>query len=203
MREPNPATTDSELIPRLRQRDAQACELLVRLYGPRLLAVARRLMRRDEDASDALQDAFLSAFNGIDRFEGNSALSTWLHAIVVRSCLMKLRTRRRHPETSIEELLPRFLDDGHRADPGPAWGGTVEDLAERKEVRALVRLSIDQLPEGYRTVLLLRDIEGYDTEQTAAAMGITANTVKVRLHRARQALRTLLDPQFGGGRYDL
>jgi RNA polymerase sigma-70 factor (ECF subfamily) len=113
---------------------------------------------------------------------------------------MKLRSIRRHAhERSIEDLLPRYQDDGHRADPGPAWDAPAAAPAEQNETRRLVRKCIDQLPDNYRTVLLLRDIEGYDTSQTAQVLGLNDNAVKTRLHRARQALRTLLDPYFTGG----
>ena len=190
------APDEAGLLLSLRAGDERAFETLVRIYGARLLSVARRYLRSEEDARDALQEAFLAAFRSIGRFEGTSLLSTWLHRILVNSCLMKLRTRRRKPEEAIEDHLPKFVEDGHRANPGAAWEGTAETLVERKEVRELVRASIDRLPDAYRTVLLLRDIEELDTEETARLLGITANAVKIRLHRARQALRELLDPSL-------
>jgi RNA polymerase sigma-70 factor (ECF subfamily) len=182
----------------LRRGDEGAFERLVREYGGRLLAVSRRFLRNEEDARDALQDAFVSAFRSLDRFEASSRLSTWLHRIVVNSCLMKLRSRRRHPEDAIEDLLPKFLEDGHAAVPSVPWRGSVEELLEIGETRALVRAAIDRLPDSYRTVLLLRDIEELDTEETARLLGVSGNAVKVRLHRARQALRELLDPALRG-----
>jgi RNA polymerase sigma-70 factor (ECF subfamily) len=189
---------DGNLLQRLRRGDESAYEELVRGHSGRLLAVARRFLRSEEDARDAVQDAFLSAFRSLDRFEGNARLSTWLHRIVVNASLMKLRTRRRKPEKSIEELLPRFLEDGHLADPAEPWRVSSEDEAERRELRELVLVQIEQLPEGYRNVLLLRDIEGLDTEETAKIVGISANAVKTRLHRARLALRGLLEPHLRG-----
>jgi RNA polymerase sigma-70 factor (ECF subfamily) len=171
----------------------------VRAQGARLLAVAQRLLGSEEDASDAVQDAFISAFRAIDRFEGGSRLSTWLHRIVVNSALMKLRSQQRKPETSIEDLLPRFLDDGHFAEPPAEWQQTADQALERSEMRQLVRKAIDGLPEIYRTVLLLRDIEGLDTAEAAEAIGVTANAVKIRLHRARQALRGQLDEYMREG----
>jgi RNA polymerase sigma-70 factor (ECF subfamily) len=108
---------------------------------------------------------------------------------------MKLRTRRRKPEESIDDLLPRFAENGHLDVPATGWEGA-DTLIERGETRLLVRESIDRLPDAYRTVLLLRDIEEFDTEQTAEALGLSKAAVKTRLHRARQALRQLLDPHF-------
>ena len=146
-----------------------------------------------------MQEAFLSAFRALDGFEGTSRLSTWLHRIVVNAALMKLRTRRRKPEEPIEALLPRFLEDGHVVEPFDEWQETSHDALERKETCALVRECIERLPETYRTVLLLRDIDEKDTQETAAVLGVSENAVKIRLHRARQALRTLLDPHLRAG----
>ncbi len=184
---------EADLVARLRAGSDAAYEELVRAQGARLLAVARRLLRSEEDARDAVQDAFISAFRAIDRFEGGSRLSTWLHRIVVNAALMKLRSQQRKPETSIEDLLPRFLEDGHFAEPPAEWQQSADQALERRETRELVRQAIDGLPANYRTVLLLRDIEGLDTAETAEALGVTANAVKIRLHRARQALREQLD----------
>jgi RNA polymerase sigma-70 factor (ECF subfamily) len=189
---------EQSLVARLRAGDEPAFAELVRGNAGRMLAVARRMLCSEEDARDALQDAFLQAFRGIGRFEGGSRLSTWLHRIVVNACLMKLRTRARKPEQSIDELLPKFLDDGHRADPEPAWSAEPSDPVEQRELATLVRASIDRLPDLYRNVLLLRDIEGLSTEETAQLLEVKVETVKVRLHRARQALRTLLTPHFTG-----
>ena len=168
----------------------------MRSHGGRMLAVSRRFLRSEDDARDAVQDAFLNAFRSIDHFEGNARLSTWLHRIVVNAALMKLRTRRRRPEHSIEELLPGFLEDGHLAEPASEWQKPPEDRVSRAEIRELVLAKIHELPEGHRNVLLLRDIEDLDTRETAAALVVSPGAVKTRLHRARQALRTLLEPHL-------
>jgi RNA polymerase sigma-70 factor (ECF subfamily) len=196
---PADAIDEGAFVSRLRAGDDAAYEELVRTHGARMLAVARRFLRVEEDARDAVQDAFISAFRAIDRFEGGSRLSTWLHRIVVNAALMKLRSRQRKPETSIEELLPHFLEDGHFAEPPAEWQQPADRALERQETREQVREAIDRLPENYRTVLLLRDIEGLDTAESAAALGITPNAAKIRLHRARQALRELLDEYMREG----
>lgn len=193
------AAAEAALLARLRAGEDAAYDELVRLHGGRLLAVARRFLRSEEDARDALQDAFLSAFRSIERFEGNARLSTWLHRIVVNASLMKLRTRRRKPEQPIDELLPGFLEDGHMQAPASPWRAVELDGAERSQLRELLLRSIDELPEGYRNVLMLRDIEELDTEETAEIMGMTPGAVKTRLHRARQALRSLLAPHLEEG----
>lgn len=165
-----------------------------------MLAVARRLLRNEEDAQDAVQQAFLSAFRALAQFNGQCRLTTWLHRIVANTALMKLRTRARKPEQAIEDLLPRFLDDGHHAAAMSDWSANAEQQLAQRETRSRVRAAIDALPESHRTVLILRDIEELDTEATARALGLSQGAVKTRLHRARQALATLLEPVFAPGR---
>jgi RNA polymerase sigma-70 factor (ECF subfamily) len=186
---------DAALLSRLRAGEPEAFEELVRAETGRLLAVARRILPMEEDARDAVQDAFLFAFRSLDRFQGQARLSTWLHRIVVNAALMRLRTARRKREEPLDPLLPAYKDDGHHAERFATWDDPAATI-ERAENKALVRRLIGELPDGYRTVLLLRDIEGLDTEETAKLLETTPNAVKVRLHRARQALRTLLAPHF-------
>ena len=183
-------SSESQLVERIQSGDQRACEELVRRFGGRMRAVARRFFRNEDDATDAVQDAFLSAFQSLDRFEGKSALGTWLHRIVVNACLMKVRKNKN--EESIEPLLPTFDATGHHVNRPAEWDDQVHAAAERSELRQRMRQCIDHLPEPYRSVLLLRDIEELDTAETARLLDCTANNVKVRLHRARQALRTLL-----------
>jgi RNA polymerase sigma-70 factor (ECF subfamily) len=183
---------ETELVAALRRGEAAAFETLVRRHGGRMLQVARRILAGSEDAHDVVQEAFLAAFRAIGEFGGGARLSTWLHRITVNTALMRLRSRKRRPEEAIDDLLPRFDTDGHRVDAGAAWDAPSEVLLERQETRVRVRAAIGRLPEAYRTVLMLRDIEDLDTEEAAAVLGISTNAVKIRLHRARQALRALL-----------
>src|SRR5262249_27064622 len=138
-------------------------------------------------------------FKSLASFAGSSRLSTWLHRITVNSALMKLRARKRRPEVSIEELLPAWLPDGHAQEVPEPWREAEESAVERGELRHAVRAAIEQLPETSRNVLMLRDIDGLDTADVANLLGVTENAVKIRLHRARQALRQLLDPSLREG----
>jgi RNA polymerase sigma-70 factor (ECF subfamily) len=186
-------SADVDLVRRLKAGDEDAYAAVVRTLGGRMLAVARRFLSDEEAARDAVQDAFLSAFRAIQTFDGEAQLATWLHRIVVNAALMKLRTRRRKPEQSIEPLLPAFAADGHHASrPVLAWTDSAEQVLLQRDVRARVRAAIAGLPESYRTVLLLRDIEERSTRDAADLVGITENALKLRLHRARQALATKL-----------
>ena len=114
-------TAESALLDRLRRGEPDAFDALVREHGGHLLAVARRLLRHDEDARDAVQEAFLLAFRGLPAFAGRCRLSTWLHRITVNAALMKLRTRSRKPETQLDDLLPDYLPDGHHVTQFTEW----------------------------------------------------------------------------------
>lgn len=190
----NPA----DLLEGLRQGDADAFEALVREHIGPLRAVARRLLGNIEDADDAVQDAFVSTLQAVRRFEGRSQLFTWLHRITVNACLMKLRSRKRSPDSvpcrHESELMPRFTRGNTFLEHQVAWTEAPETPALRDELRTVVRDAIGRLPENSRIALLLRDIEGLSNEEVATALGITVNAAKIRIHRARQALRTLLIP---------
>jgi RNA polymerase sigma-70 factor, ECF subfamily len=193
---PADVSAEAALVRGLRAGDDAAFEQLVRTTTPRLLAVARRILGNDEDARDTVQEAFISAFKALDHFAGDAKLSTWLHRIVVNTALMRLRTRKRRPEEPLDSLLPAFKDDGHQRHEPVEWRDGADVALDREETQAFVRAQIGRLSETYRTVLLLRDIEELSTPEAAAALGISENAVKIRLHRARQALRALLDQRF-------
>ena len=182
---------------RLKAGDRQAFEELVREQGGRLLAVARRFLRSSEDQADAVQETFLSALRSIGSFEGGSSISTWLHRILINHCLMKLRTRSRRHEVSLEDVAPR-LDGAERraAAASTSWAEDPHARLATAEERVLVRRRIECLPDSLRLVLLLRDIEELDTDETARLLGISRANVKTRLHRARLAVRELLEPHF-------
>jgi len=189
-------SAQAALLERLRRGEDAAFEEMVREIGPRLHAVAFKMLGRADDAQDAVQDVFLNAIRGLHAFDGRSLLSTWLHRITVTTCLMKLRTRRRKPECQIDELLPRFIPDGHQETSSQPWKPAPAAGIEQAEVAKLVREKIAELPEQFREVLVLRDVVGMTTEETAAMLDASLPLVKTRLHRARQALKTLLDPYF-------
>jgi RNA polymerase sigma-70 factor (ECF subfamily) len=184
------------LVARLKAGDDDAFAEVVRTLGGRMLSVARRFMKDEDAARDVVQDAFLSAFRAIKQFDGQAQLSTWLHRIVVNAALMRLRSRQRRPEQSLEPLLPVFQEDGHHVEPVVSWADSAERALEREETRAVVRAAIADLPDSYRAVVIMRDIEDLSTREVADAMGISENAVKLRLHRARQALATLIKRRF-------
>lgn len=179
-------------LARLRNADHGACERLIQEYSGRMHCVARRMLRSEEDAADAVQDAFLAAFAALHRFRAQAQIYTWLHRIVVNQCLMRLRSRKRRVMLSLDAF---GSTDGDGACVFEAVAPS-EDAAtelDRFETRLGVRRAIQQLSAEYREILILRDIEEFDTDQTAAVLSLSRSATKTRLHRARQALRTALE----------
>jgi RNA polymerase sigma-70 factor, ECF subfamily len=182
------------LVERLRAGDQVAYAEIVRTLGPRLLATARRLLRDEEEARDVVQETFLSAFRALDRFSGEAKLSTWLQSIATNAALMRLRRSRRHPELSLDDLQPQ-VDAVAVLDESSAWDPPADALESRR-LRAAVRRSIERLPASHRSVIVLREVEDRSTAEAARSLGITAGAVKLRLHRARLALRPLLETEL-------
>jgi RNA polymerase sigma-70 factor (ECF subfamily) len=174
-----------DLVVALKDRDESAFEFLVQTHRERMHSVARRFFSEEEDVRDAVQEAFLAAHRAIDRFEGQAKISTWLHRVVVNACLMKLRSRRRKPEQSLDPTTSASLTV-------PSLESAQTQL-EDHEVVVRVRDAIATLPEPHQSVLRLREIEERDTRETADLLAISPAAVKTRLHRARTALRSRLE----------
>ena len=196
-------TSEAELVRALRAGEPDAFTEMVERYSGTVYNLALRLMRNDSmEAEDVLQETFISAFRALDRFEGRSLLSTWLYRIAYNAALMRLR-KRELPTVSIDEpltneegdLIPRQLAD---------WGAVPDQVLLNSELRRTLDTAVAALPATLRSVFVLRDIEGLSTAETAAILDLTETNVKVRLHRARLALRERLsayfDPARAGGR---
>jgi RNA polymerase sigma-70 factor (ECF subfamily) len=187
--------TDSEtvLIERMRHGDAAALEILMGCYASRVYRVARGITRTEADAEEVVQDVFLTLATKIDRFAGRAALSTWIYRIATNAALVTRRRKRAQLEVSLEEHLPTFKEDGHRdgersyllAD----WSQNPEAELLDDEARAVLSRAIEQLPEPYQAVLVLRDVEELSNEEAAEILSESIATIKSRLHRARMALR--------------
>jgi RNA polymerase sigma-70 factor (ECF subfamily) len=189
---------EAALLDRLRRGDQRSWEQLVRQYSRMMLAVARRVLRNEDDARDAVQDAFLNAFRALPRFRGEARLSTWLRRIVTNAARMKLRAAKHRSEVNIDCLPPLFNEQGRHAKPVSALLLGTEALLLSQETRLHVHACIERLPAVSRAIVILRDIEDVNTAEAANILGITPNAVKLRLHRARQAMRTLLERDVVG-----
>lgn len=186
---------EAELVRRIIAGDETGFELLVRRHGGRLLAVARRITGNEADAHDCLQEALIKCFTSMHQFEGRAGLGTWLHRIVVNVSLMRLRSQTRSREDSLDELQPEFDSQGMRVEDAPlSHTKEIESLYEQGQTRAAIRAAIDRLPNEYRAIVIARDIEQLSTAETAELLNISSSLAKTRLHRARAALKRLLDP---------
>lgn len=194
LKDVDPALAEHRLLKALRGNVPGAFELLLRRYGDYLYRVALRMTRGEAEARDTVQDAFISALHHIHDFQANASLKTWLYRLTVSSALMRMRSARRRREISIEELVPAL--EGVRDEPEWLFVESVETGSARTQLRATVRQCIERLPDSYRVVLVLRDIEGHDTREAALLLGESESNIKVRLHRARAALKTLLEPLY-------
>lgn len=181
----------------LRRGDATAFETLIRRYGGMMLMVAKKILTNEEEARNAVQEALLSAFRSIKGFKEKATLSAWLYRLSVNAALTKLRRRKQKPERNMSNFLPAFWEDGHRQIPKIEWRDPDVLPTKKQGIRNIVLNALTELPEMYREVLLLRDIEGVDTRASAQLLNIDINAVKTRLHQARQALRSLLVPHLG------
>jgi len=176
-------------------------EQLVRDNINWMLSLSEGILKDRALAEDSVQEAFLAAFKGLAKFEGRSSLKTWLHRITVNTALTKLRQIKRRAEQSIDDFGPEFNQAGCRIEPDWSYLTPLEDVLKNEDLKNKVHDAINNLPDSYRIVLLLRDIEGYDTIETSELIGISEANVKVRLHRARSALKKQLEPVLRGEDY--
>lgn len=184
---------DQEILARLRAGDPSACEACVRAHSDGLYRLARRMLGDDREAEDVVQETFLNAWKSLKVFDGRARLGTWLFRIAYNAALMRLRQHGR--------VVSLDTDDGNDSMPIPekvvAWADSPEELVERKETAEILDRAIDALSPLLRAAFVLRDIEGRSTEETAQILGVSEQVVKVRLHRARLALRERLTEYFG------
>jgi RNA polymerase sigma-70 factor, ECF subfamily len=182
---------EPEIIARVARGDQHAFETLMRRHNSKLFRVARAILKHDADAEEALQDAYLDAYRHIKDFEGAARLDTWLTRIVINQALMRLRKRRR------DRVVVPFVDARDDASqPEPAipdrHAESATDRVLRGEIRQLLERQIDQLPDTFRVVFVMREVQEMSTEEIADVLGIPVATVRTRLFRARTLLRAAI-----------
>jgi RNA polymerase sigma-70 factor, ECF subfamily len=184
---------ENSLVQAAKGGDVAAFETLVRLYDQKVFRIARHITQNHEDAEDAAQEAFLKAYRGLARFQGRSRFSTWLFRIAVNESLMKLRHRRGLQVVSVDDdprelaAIPLEIVD---------WSPNPEQLYSQSELREILAKALQELPPIYRTVFMLRDVEGLSTDETAQVLDLNISAVKARLFRARLKLRARLTAYF-------
>lgn len=184
----------SGLVVGLKGGDPDACRQFVERHHERMFSLAYRILGSREDARDCVQDVCISIVQKIDGFKGGSSLSTWVHRIVVNKAISCLRSRKHFAEPDVETHLPQYDADGYLIWPTGRDVRPLDELMESEQIAREVRAAIDALPEDSRNVVLLRDVLGYDTRESAEILEITPSAAKVRLHRARSILKSVLSP---------
>ena len=188
------AVDEMALVHAAKRGDVSAFEQLVKRYDRNIFRIAQHITQNREDAEDVVQDAFLKAYENLEQFQENSKFYTWLVRIAVNESLMKLRRRRSDRTVSLDEdikteedTMPREVAD---------WSPNPEQLYKQGELKDILRKTIQGLPASFRTVFVLRDVEGLSTEETAQALDLSIPAVKSRLLRARLQLRERLNKYF-------
>lgn len=190
---------DEALVARAQGKDVAAFEELLGRYEEKLYRLAMRFVRNESDAQEILQDVFLSAWRKLPGFEGRAQFGSWMYRVTVNAALMFLRSRNRHPEVMLEDMEPGALSkttEGSVHGLNEDWSRRPDEQLQSEELRRHIQRAVDGLPDGLRTVFLVRDVEGLSTEETAELLGLSLPAVKTRLHRARLALREAIGRYF-------
>ncbi|MFL5320566.1 MAG: RNA polymerase sigma factor [Myxococcaceae bacterium] len=184
---------DAELLARAQNGDVAAFEQLVERHRDEVYGLAYRMTRSEADAAEVAQDAFLSAYQNLKNFRGDSAFGSWLYRIAANHALMRLRHKKVRETAEAELKEPEFTPRGTLAEMPGEWAKPAEDQALDAELGRAIQQATDRLPEGYREVFLLKDVEGLSYEEIGEVLGVSVAAVKSRLHRARLALREAID----------
>src|SRR5438552_6065259 len=187
-------TSELALVQAAKKGDLDAFSQLVKRYDRNIFRIAQHITHNEEDAQDVVQDAFLKAYQNLEQFLGNSKFYTWLVRIAVNEALMKLRCRRSDKMVTIDEDVE--TEEGSKPREVADWGPNPEQLYGQSEFSDILKKTIQGLPPGFRTVFVLRDVEGLSTEETAEMLSLSIPAVKSRLLRARLQLRERLSNYF-------
>jgi RNA polymerase sigma-70 factor (ECF subfamily) len=186
--------TDTELVDQLKRGDTTAFRELVDRHSSKVYQLALKLTRNETDAEDVLQETFLRVYHRIETFRGEAAFSSWLYRIAANACFAKLGERKKHEHLDIEDVHPDF--EAPKGGVTNDWSRQPDSVLLGKEATGVLKDAVDQLPEDFRVVFLLRDVEGLSNAQAAEILDLTVAAVKSRLHRARLVLRKKLADYF-------
>jgi RNA polymerase sigma-70 factor (ECF subfamily) len=192
------AATDLDLFHAAKRGNYEAFEQIVRRHHDRVYRLAFGMMKNQSEAEEVVQDTFLNAWKSIDSFRADSKPATWIYRVAANAALMRLRSTRRKPTLSFEEVPNGASLSGEVELLGPptAWSRQPDEKLLTSELGSVIDAAVDLLPEKYRLVLLLRDVEGLSNEDVASTVGLTIPTVKSRLHRSRMFVRERIEDYF-------
>lgn len=181
---------DLMLIQKIRKGDQIAFEQLIEKYETKVFHLAMRFTKNEEDAEEVLQDVFMTLHRKLELFQGKSAFSSWLYRIVVNAAFMKLRKRRQQPAVLLEDLAPHTRE---KALDGECYQENhVEKFTQNEEIKSVLLSAVNRLPEQYRSVFVMRDVNGFSNQETSEVLGLSVPAIKSRLHRSRLMLRKKL-----------
>lgn len=186
--------SDVGLVEQFKTGDIEAFEEIIERYESKVLNLALRFTRNQEDAEEVMQDVFSTVYRKISGFQGKSAFSSWLYRIVVNAAFMKLRKRKQNQSISIEDLAPAVKQ--YCIDREAMVGSLPQNMTVARELREVLQAAIDKLPEQYRAVFVLRDVDGLSNEETSEILNLSIPAVKSRLHRSRMMLRKKLQRYY-------
>lgn len=192
--------SDEALVERVRSGDEAAFAVLVHRYSGRIHAIAMGMVRHEQDARDVVQETFLSVHRKLDGFRGDASFKTWICRIATNNALMKLRRRRRKPETSLVTQDAEQPQDGPRERDVVDLRPLADQVHENRELGAQIRRAVGELPDSYREILILADYQHLSMKEIADALDLSVPNVKTRLHRARLQVRTSLQQYLSGER---
>ena len=196
---PNMFTNEDHLIDAAIKNDPIAWDYLLTQYGGKMYGTALRLLKNEKDAEDAVQEVWIMVSQKLSAFRRDSKFATWLYRIMTNRCLEKIRSSKKAREStdSIDALMPDFNEDGHYKKQFTDWSHQPDRVTDQKILAREIQAALNSLPEEYRQVIVLRDVEGFSGDEVAQMLGLNESTMKTKLHRGRMALREKLERKYG------
>ena len=187
---------EEDLVRKFQGGDLEAFDKLAQIYQKKVYGLSFNLTRNQMDAQDVAQEVLLTIYRKIHTFQGKSAFSSWVYRVTLNATYMKLRSKKKEPKISIEDMLPSFNSSGYQQEKIQDLSENTESLLFSNETKSVIKKAVDQLPEKEKVVFMLRDVEGLSTEKVGEILDLTIPAVKSRLHRARLFLRKKLSGYF-------
>ncbi len=187
---------EEDLVRKFQGGDLEAFDKLAEIYQKKIYGLSFNLTRNQMDAQDVTQEVLLTIYRKVHTFQGKSAFSSWVYRVTLNATYMKLRSKKKDPKISIEDMLPSFNSSGYQQEKIQDWSENTESLLFTNETKSVIKKAVDQLPEKEKVVFMLRDVEGLSTEKVGEILDLTIPAVKSRLHRARLFLRKKLSGYF-------
>lgn len=188
--------TEEALVREFKEGNLEAYDKIVQLYQKKIYGLSFNLTRNAMDAQDVTQEVLLTIYKKVHTFQGKSAFSSWVYRVTLNATYMKLRSKKKEPNVSLDDLMPSFNGTGYHQDRIRDWSENAESLLFSNETKEIIQKAVDLLPEKEKVVFVLRDVEDLSTEKVSEILDLTIPAVKSRLHRARLFLRKKLSHYF-------